>query len=149
MIIDSITNLDKYLSLHPAFAEAIEYIRAVNFTNPSLKKTEIDGLNLFANVSESELRSKDVAKLEVHNQYIDIQFPVSKEETFGWSPRELLKDEDGAFDPSKDIQYYKDTVSTYFTIKPGNFVIFFPQDGHAPCIGEDNIVKGVVKVKIR
>jgi beta-galactosidase beta subunit len=34
------------------------------------------------------------------------------------------------------------------TVKPGQIVIFFPQDGHAPCIiDEPEIKKAIFKVK--
>ena len=34
-----------------------------------------------------------------------------------------------------------------FTLSPGEFVIFFPEDAHAPCIGEGVIRKMVAKVR--
>jgi YhcH/YjgK/YiaL family protein len=48
-----------------------------------------------------------------------------------------------------DMTKYGDTKpQTNVTLKPGQFVIFFPQDGHAPCIiGEKKIKKAIFKVK--
>lgn len=38
-------------------------------------------------------------------------------------------------------------ADTYVTCKPGEFAIFFPQDGHAPCIaGVPEIKKAIFKV---
>ncbi|MBP8115537.1 MAG: YhcH/YjgK/YiaL family protein, partial [Chitinophagaceae bacterium] len=36
----------------------------------------------------------------------------------------------------------------YFQLTNGQFVIFFPEDVHAPMIGEGDIKKLVIKVKL-
>jgi beta-galactosidase beta subunit len=35
----------------------------------------------------------------------------------------------------------------HFTLNSGEFVIFYPEDVHAPMIGEDEIKKMVIKVR--
>ena len=49
----------------------------------------------------------------------------------------------------EDITKYGDTLAqTYVTVNPGQMAIFFPQDGHAPCIsGEAEIKKAIFKIK--
>lgn len=149
MIIDSIEKIEEYIGLNLYFPQAVKYIKSLDFNNIQLGKVELDGKNLFASVTESTLKNTVDAKLEVHNEYIDIQIPVSKAETFGWSPRADMKDESAPFDTEKDIQFFKDKSSMQFTLQPGNFAVFFPQDAHAPCIGEGKIIKIVIKVKIK
>lgn len=148
MIIDSIDKLEEYAHLNPFFPKAVEYIKSLDFNNIQPGKVVLDGDNLFASVTESNLKTPEDAKLEVHNKYIDIQLPVSKPETFGWSPRAEMKKEKAAFDTVKDIQFFDDKASMQFTLQPGSFAIFFPQDSHAPCIGEGKIIKIVIKVKV-
>ena len=46
-----------------------------------------------------------------------------------------------------DFTFYRDPVERVFTLSPGEFVIFFPEDAHAPCIGEGVIRKMVAKVR--
>jgi len=41
-----------------------------------------------------------------------------------------------------------DAPDMFFGLTDGQFVIFFPEDVHAPMIGEDEIKKLVIKVKI-
>ncbi len=48
----------------------------------------------------------------------------------------------------KDVQFYHDTPDTFFQLRDGQFAIFFPEDVHAPMIGEGTIKKLVIKVKI-
>lgn len=148
MIIDSLKNTAPYEQMNPLFKKAFEYIRTLDFSKLEVGKTILDGDNLFVSVNDSTLKSKETAKLEVHNSYIDIQLPISKEETFGWTSRANLKSETAPFNNEKDIQFFNDTPDSYITIKPGDFLIFFPEDGHAPCVGEGNILKIIVKVKI-
>ncbi|SHF21748.1 YhcH/YjgK/YiaL family protein [Dysgonomonas macrotermitis] len=148
MIIDNLSKLAEYATLNPHFGKAIEFIKSLDLKNPELGKFEIDGKNVFASISESKLKTPDVAKLEVHNNYIDIQIPVSKAEGFGWIGRSELKKETAPFDETKDIQFFEDKPILNFDLQPGNFAIFFPQDGHAPCIGEGTVIKIVIKIKV-
>lgn len=148
MIIDTLKNAEACYSLHPLFKEAFEYLKTTDFTKAEPGKTELRGEDLFVAVSDSDMKTEADAKMEVHNKYIDIQVPVSKPETYGWKARAGLKEERDAFNEEKDIQFFYDRGTTLVTAVPGDFAIFFPQDGHAPCIGEGKIRKVVVKIRL-
>ncbi|MGZ8545586.1 MAG: YhcH/YjgK/YiaL family protein, partial [Flavisolibacter sp.] len=45
--------------------------------------------------------------------------------------------------------FYSDAPDMFFQLKPGQFAIFFPDDVHAPMIGDAEIKKLVIKVKIK
>ncbi|WP_029904746.1 YhcH/YjgK/YiaL family protein [Prevotella sp. 10(H)] len=147
MIIDNLKNAEAYYNLHPLFKEAFEYLKSGDFIKAENGKIEFKGEDLFAIISDSDMKASTDAKIEVHNKYIDIQIPVSKPETYGWKSRTELNEEKDVFDNYKDIQFFEDKATTEITAIPGNFVIFFPQDGHAPCIGEGKIRKVVVKIR--
>lgn len=149
MIIGSLNNSTEFYKLHSLFPKAFEYLKAIDLKNPQLGKFEIDGTNLFISISESTLKDTEKAKLEVHDKYIDIQLPLSKTERFGWESRDKVSKESAPFNLDKDIQFFEDKPATYFDLKPGNFAIFFPNDAHAPCIGEGSIIKIVIKVKVK
>ena len=148
MIVDSLKNAEVYEKLHPLFRQAFEYLKSVDFAKAEIGKTELNGKDLFVVVSDSTLKTEEDAKLEVHNNYIDIQLPISKPETFGWIGRKDMKSEREPFNTEKDIQFFLDKAVSYITVNPGDFAIFFPGDGHAPCIGEGIIRKVVVKVRL-
>lgn len=148
MIICSPGNTRSYEQIHPLFRRAFDYLRSTDFSTAEPGKIELQGTDLFAVISDSPLKNEVEAKLEVHNDYIDIQLPVSKTEQFGWKPREELVMPQDVFDKEKDIQFFDDPKSMVFDLPEGHFVIFFPEDGHAPCIGEGIIRKVVVKIKI-
>lgn len=149
MIIGTLENTERVEVLNPHFKRVFDYVKSHDFISVPSGKIEIDGDDVWIVVSDVEGRGNSEAPIETHDQYIDIQMPMSGCETFGWQSRELLKDGcDGGYDSLKDITFYKDKTSFYFTLEPGQFAIFFPEDGHAPCIGEGAFRKVVVKVRV-
>lgn len=149
MIIDSLKNSMEAEVLNPYFKKVFDYIRSHDMKNAPVGRIDIDGDNAWINVSEVNGKEKSAAALESHDVYIDIQLPLSAEETFGWEARELLKNErEGGYNAVNDITFYTDAPKFYFSLQPGEFAVFFPQDGHAPCIGQGIIKKIVAKVKV-
>ena len=64
----------------------------------------------------------------------------------GKSLRFALNEVSIPYNEEKDITFYVDKPTAYTKIYPGQFVIYFPEDGHAPGIGQGVIRKGIVKV---
>ena len=149
MIVDTLKNASRYYSAHPLFAKAFEYIAEMDLKNAEDGKSEI-GKGLKAIISNAPGKTKEtsLAKFECHNLNIDIQFCISGNETIGWKPREKCETPNGGYNSEKDVQFYSDEPDTYFQLTNGQFAIFFPEDVHAPMIGEGNIKKLVIKVKI-
>ena len=147
MIIDTIENLGKYTTLNPLIADVVEFLKNHNLQTMETGKYPIKDKDLFVNLQVANQRTKDSAFLETHIDMIDIQIPVTCAETFGYTP--LCDLPAFEYNAEKDITKYGDTKpQTYVTVKPGQFVIFFPQDGHAPCIIEESeIKKAIFKVK--
>ena len=147
MIFDSLKNYARYENVHPRMKRAFEFLAATDWTAMEPGIHEIEGRDIYANVMERELKKKGDAKLEVHDAYIDIQLLVTGEaETFGWSERKDLRQPQGAFNAEKDIQFFEDEPQTYYTMRPGQFSVLFPEDGHAPMVGEGVVRKVIVKV---
>lgn len=147
MIIDTIDNLSKYVALNPLFADVVEFLKTNDLQTMEAGKYPIKDKDLFLNLSLAKQRTKDTAILETHINMIDIQIPITCAETFGYTPLEDLPDFE--YNAEKDITKYGDTkAQTYVTVNPGQMAIFFPQDGHAPCIIEkEEIKKAIFKVK--
>ena len=146
MVIDTIDNLGKYVGMNPLFADVVEFLKGNNLSTMEEGKHPIQGKNLFVNITTAKGRTKEQAVLETHIEMIDIQIPLDTEETYGYTP--LFDLPDYEYNAEKDITKYGDTpAQTYVTCKPGQMAIFFPQDGHAPCISEKDIKKAIFKVK--
>lgn len=147
MIIDTLENLGKYVALNPLFADVCEFLKDNDLRTMEPGKYPIKDNDLFLNLQVTKQRTKDTAFLETHIDMIDIQIPISCEETFGYIP--LCDLPDFEYNAEKDITKYGDTKpQTFVTVKPGQMAIFFPQDGHMPCIiDEPEIKKAIFKVK--
>ena len=147
MIIDTIDNLGKYVALNPLFADVVDFLKCHDLNTMEAGKYPIKEKDLFLNLQMAKGRSQEAAVLETHVEMIDIQIPISGDETFGYMPLCDLPSFD--YNAEKDITKYGETKpQTYVTVKPGQFAIFFPQDGHAPCITNvPEIKKAIFKIK--
>jgi len=149
MIIDTIKNAPKYFSAHPLFAKAFEYIHQNDLANAADGKSEIaDGLKAIISNSPGKTKEASLSKFECHNKNIDIQLCIKGVETIGWTPREKCVTPNGDYNTEKDVQLYNDAADTFFQLTDGQFAIFFPEDVHAPMIGEGPIKKLVIKIRI-
>lgn len=152
MIIDTLRNASTYYSVHPLFEKAFDFISRNQADLAAMEpgRYEIDGDNLKAIISQKKgmTVAESVAKFECHNKYIDIQLCIDGYEQMGWKPREKCLSEKGGYNEEKDVQLYNDQPDMYFHLANGQFAIFFPADVHAPMIGEGEIKKLVIKVKI-
>ncbi|MCD7962706.1 MAG: YhcH/YjgK/YiaL family protein [Rikenellaceae bacterium] len=147
MVIDSLKNCAKYSGLNPHFAKAFYFIATNDLASLEPGRHEVDGDNVYANIVHGTLKPKEAAKLEIHNNYIDIQICIKGQETFGWIKREACVMPEGDYNSEKDILFLNDQETTYFTLNDGEFAIFFPEDGHTPMIGEGEIKKCIIKVR--
>lgn len=146
MVIDKIENLEKYASLNPLFAQAIEFLKSTDLNAHEIGKVKLQGDDLVVNFAQARPKTKEEAKLETHNRFIDIQIPLDGVEVMGYTSRADLPDAE--YNAEKDITFYPGLAESYLTIKPGMFAIFFPEDGHAPGVTPDGVKKVIVKVLV-
>lgn len=147
MIIDTIDNLVKYADMNPLFAEVVDFLKQHDLQAMEAGSYQIKGEDVALKLQVAEQRTKETCFIESHQKMIDIQIPITCEETYGYSPLEELPE--ATYDAEKDMTIYEGVKpKEYVTLAPGMMVIFFPQDGHAPCIiDEPEIKKAIFKVK--
>ncbi|MBR1485467.1 MAG: YhcH/YjgK/YiaL family protein [Prevotella sp.] len=147
MIIDTLDNLAKYESVNPLFKDVVAFLRDNDLDSLEPGKHPIKGADLFVNITTAKGRTPDAAVLETHRNMIDIQIPLDAPETYGYTP--LCRLPQAEYNAEKDITKYGDLMAESFVdCQPGMFAIFFPQDGHAPCISmAPEIKKAIFKVK--
>ncbi len=150
MIIDDLTNIIKYKSFHPRFSNAIDFIISNDLSKLALGEIQIDGDQIRAIIIGANLVSKEesISAFECHNANIDIQICLEGIETIGWKPRNTCSLPKGEYSAEKDVLFYQDQPDMYFQLHAGQFGIYFPEDVHAPMIGNGNIKKIVIKVAI-
>lgn len=149
MIVDTLSNASKYTSLHPLFAKAFDFINQNDIATLENGTIQIeDGLKVIVSTGNGKTPEVSLAKFECHDKNIDIQVCVKGLETIAWKPREKCVTPNGDYNPEKDVRFFNDTPDMYFQLTDGQFGIFYPEDVHAPMIGEGEIKKLVFKVKI-
>ena len=147
MILDSLDNLHKYVALNPRIQTVVDFLTANNLAAAPSGKVQIDGDDVLANFQTLKGKTKEEAKLETHNVMLDIQVPFNTAETMGYTPRRDLPQ--GEYNDANDITFYEGLAEQYVTVHPGEFAIFLPQDGHAPCIAPGKEIQKVIfKVKL-
>lgn len=147
MVIDRLENLEKYVSLNPLFAQAVDFLKSTDLEAHETGKVVLKEGELIVNFSQARPKTKEEARIETHNNFIDIQIPLSGMEGMGYMPRADLPE--AAYNAEKDITFYEGLATDYLTVKPGMFAIFFPEDAHAPGVTPDGVKKVIVKVRVK
>ncbi|MGC3976921.1 MAG: YhcH/YjgK/YiaL family protein [Paludibacteraceae bacterium] len=148
MIYSTIAESERIEDLHPQFKRVFEYLKKNNLLNIELGRIELDGNRSFINNVESQLFPAEERSLEAHKDYLDIQIPLDVPETIGVKPTADCKTVKSAYNEEKDILFFEDKPTNFVTVYPGEFIILYPEDAHAPLIGEGNVRKLVVKIQI-
>lgn len=146
MVTDTLDNLEKYAALNPLFPEVVKFIKEHDLLALEPGRHYIKGNDLFVNIDIAKGKTEEEATFETHKRMLDIQIPLSQEEGYGYMP---LKDlPEAEYNAEKDATKYKGVKArSVIHCKPGEFAIFWPQDGHQPCIGQGEIKKAIFKVK--
>jgi YhcH/YjgK/YiaL family protein len=147
MILDKLTNSGLYESVHPRFKKAFDFLNSTDLAQIPLGKIELEGSDLVVNIVEVDGKTVDEARMETHNNFIDIQVPVSQIETMGWKPTADLKEVTQPYNSEKDLTFFADKAYNMLQIHPLEFAIFFPEDGHQPGIAQGKLKKIIVKVR--
>ncbi len=146
MILANLANAARYEGMHPLFSKVFEYIRTTDLATLPTGRVELDGDSLFINVCEADMVEADAQKLEVHRRYIDIHVPLAQVEVIGWKHISDLGDSEAPFDEQGDFALYADTDVVHIPVRPGEFLVVYPEDAHAPLIGTGCQRKLIVKV---
>ena len=147
MIVDTLDNLEKYTGINPLFADAVKFIKEHNLLELEAGKYPIKDKDLFVNITTTKGKTKEEAVMETHKRMLDIQIPLDAPETYGYIPLEDMPEAE--YNETKDVTKYPGLLGTsYVTCRPGMMAIFFPQDGHAPCISDaPEVKKAIFKIK--
>lgn len=144
MIIDKITNADRYFDCVPGLEQFIKFYNDNDLEDLPACKLRLDGSDLYLSISDIQGKDEQSANLEAHRDYIDIQVPLTATERMGWKPLEDCLKESKEYDEGKDVEFYADQPAFFFDVPVGYFVVFFPSDAHVPGIGKGNNWRKVV-----
>jgi len=150
MIVDHIRNHAKYQHLPKGLLRAIEYLGSTDFTFVESGQYELDGKNLVSIVNRYKTKLPEQAVWESHRKYIDVQFVAGGDERFGHVSLASAPPVKTPYQSEKDVIFYEPGTET-FDAPMGTFMIFYPDDIHAPglAIGTPPVPAEVVKVVVK
>lgn len=141
MIYDSLANLNTYIAIHPLFRIVLEFINNENIAALKKGRVNLSG-GVYAIVDEYETKDMKDTFIECHKKYIDIQIILEGAEQIGICNKNEAKIIE-AYDEENDLEKLAGEIDL-ITLRKGYFVMFYPQDGHAPGLKIDN-KKGKIK----
>jgi len=148
MILDTLANSARYERMHAGFARAFEFLATTDLAALTPGRHDIDGDRMYVLIDHKDGRGEEGARLEAHRRYIDIQYTIDGEELIGWMSLARCTSPDGDFHDTKDIGFFADRPTTWVSVPPGSFTIFFPHDAHAPLAGHGLLKKAIVKIPV-
>ncbi len=148
MIIDKLNRWERVVGMHPAFKMVFDFIGRTDFSHMPAGRIALDGEKVFINLDEPEGTTREEQVLEVHRRYIDIHVPLDAVEEVGWKPLEEIEHFSVAYDATLDRAFSDDRPRFYASVRPGEFCIVFPEDGHAPAIAPHPFRKLVAKIRV-
>ena len=147
MIFDSIENLDKYKGFHSGLDKAFDFMEKNDLASLEQGMHEIEGRDIFVISAMATGKAVEDGRLEAHEKYIDIQICLDGVDRIGWRPVSECKEIDSPYDSERDIMFFKERPDTLLNVRKGLFAVFFPEDAHAPEVGEGTLHKIIFKVK--
>ncbi|MBE6413907.1 MAG: DUF386 domain-containing protein [Verrucomicrobiaceae bacterium] len=112
-------------------------------------KVEIAGNKVFANISDIELKPiTDELIFEAHDKYIDIHLILEGEEFMGLKDRKDCKNVTIEELSQKDYILFKEKPTSVLKMSVGQYIVVFPNDAHAPSLGNGKVRKCVIKIAV-
>ncbi len=148
MIFSALSQSDRYVALHPLFARAFAYMRDNDLFNIAPGRYNIVGEDLIAIVEHVPGKTREMARLEAHRRYIDIQLVLDGIDEMGWKPLADCHNPVGEHSAEKDIRFFTDAPVSWIATPPDHFCIFFPEDAHAPLVSNGQVRKVIFKVAV-
>ncbi len=149
MILDRITNGERYACLSRDFARAFELLKQGDIARKEEGKYEVEGNRLYFMVQNYITKLAEERRFEAHRRYADIQAVFSGREAIGYRQAEGLEVQT-EYDASKDIEFFETPdVYTSLQLEAGEFVVLFPGEAHMPQLqlsGPSQIRKIVFKI---
>ena len=150
MITDNISNHAKYAHLPLPLIRAIDYLASTDFNFVESGQYELDGRKMVSMVQRYKTKLPAQAVWESHRKYIDVQFVAGGHERFGHVALANAPAIKTPYSDEKDVIFYEPGLQT-FDAPMGTFMIFYPDDVHAPGLaaGDPPVSSEVVKIVVK
>ncbi len=149
MIYDSIRNIELYRGINDRIYKVLTFIRDTDFSAWDKEQYELEKDTIKILVKEYQTNEENITP-ETHEKFIDIQYLITGRELISVGRRDKMREIVTA-DPEHDIWFYHgDTFP--LILQDDLFMIFWPEDAHAPGIsinGQKEFCRKVIgKIRI-
>lgn len=147
MILDHLEAADRYRGLGPDFALVLDRLRDGSDRWVS-GQTDLRPGDVWLSMVRKAGRPAANAGFEYHRCFADVHFCVRGTEQIGWRENADGLPVRAAYNPENDFGLYEGTPTQLAALSGGRFAIFFPGELHAPLIGEGELTKICVKIRL-
>jgi YhcH/YjgK/YiaL family protein len=148
MVKDVLANASRYSALGPYIATALAHAATTDFSSWAAGEYEIEGRHVRVQVQHYTTKPPSEGRWEAHRRHIDLQMVARGEEHIGVAPLGSLAAE--PYDEDKDLLWLQG-AGDVVTLRPGDFVLLWPEDGHMPGLqldGPSQVIKAVYKIRL-
>ena len=145
MIYGKLTRLERLMGINRNLDAAIVRLQTTDLSALPLGKTTLITDAVYVNRVNYETRDESV--MEAHFNTLDIHIVLAGEERIGVADvnglTEIKRDE------TEDYRLLSGRFDALLTLRPGDFLIAFPEDAHTPKLpvnGLTQVEKAIVKV---
>ena len=115
-----------------AIRDALAYLRTTNFSELPDGDYPIIGRRMYAKIFHLTTKPEQEVKLELHREYVDVQYWISGREKFGFAS-DLGQGRVVEERAEEDIRFYDDLLpECYLRAEEGDYAVFYPWDFHGP-----------------
>jgi len=134
VIVDHISNAERYAALGPRFKQAFDFLRTTDLNALEKGRYPLAGDALFALVQAYNTKAPSEGFWEAHRRYIDLQFVLQGTERIGYAPLHRMQLE--SYDEQRDLSVLLGE-GDFLTLTDGCFMLLWPEDVHMPGLQAD------------
>ena len=147
MILDKLSAANAYRGIHPRLDGVLDRLNEAFLATVGPETMELEGDKLYVTRFTYETLPREETFFEAHKWYLDVHLMVQGEERVELaSPGGLT-----LFEHQGDFYAYRGEAEQSLVLRPGSFLVVFPEDAHRIKIqvnGRETVSKVVFKVLV-
>ncbi len=147
MIVDTLHSADRYVTLHPLFRRAIDFLRTPGIASLVDGRYELEEGRMVALAVRKQGKPVGEAVLEAHVRDIDVHCVLEGTESIGWKSVGSCVNVKTPYDEATDCVLYDDNPEIWVPVPAGSFAIFFSGDAHATMVSPGLVHKVILKIR--
>ena len=147
MILDKLSAANAYRGIHPRLDGVLDRLNEAFLATVGPETMELEGDKLYVTRFTYETLPREETFFEAHKWYLDVHLMVQGEERVELASPEGLT----LFEHQGDFYAYRGEAEQSLVLRPGSFLVVFPEDAHRIKIqvnGPETVSKVVFKVLV-